>query len=76
MEVNASTFKAECLQLLEQVRRDHTEIVITKRGKPIARVVPFSPDTRPRNILGALRGTGRTVGDIVGSTEEEWDLDQ
>lgn len=75
MEINASTFKAECLQLLERVRRYGTEIVVTKRGEPIARVVPFTPVTGESGVLGALRGTGRSVGDIVAPTEEEFDLD-
>ena len=39
--VRASTFKAQCLALLDQVERTHVEIVVTKRGRPVARLVPL-----------------------------------
>jgi prevent-host-death family protein len=45
--VRASTFKAQCLALLDQVERTHVEIVVTKRGRPVARVVPLDrPESR------------------------------
>ena len=44
--IAASKFKARCLGLLEQVRRQRKEITITKRRKPIARLVPV--DAEPR----------------------------
>jgi len=41
--VRASTFKAQCLALLDQVERTRVEIVVTKRGRPVARLVPLEP---------------------------------
>jgi len=52
--VRASTFKAQCLALLDQVERTRVEIVVTKRGRPVARVVPLD---RP--------GTGRSTDHSV-----------
>lgn len=75
MEVSASTFKAHCLRFLEGTREHGTEIVITKRGKPIARLVPVAAALPPATVLGSLAGAGRSLGDIVGPTEAEWDLD-
>ncbi len=72
MEMSVSSFKAKCLQVLERTRKHGTEVVITRRGKPIARLVPVEAAAQPDSILGLLRGTGRTMGDIVTSTEEEW----
>ncbi len=74
MEITASEFKAHCLELLDRVR-DHKEtIVITKRGKPVARLLPIG-DGPPRSILGSLSGLGVTTGDIVAPVEGLWELD-
>ncbi len=74
MEISATEFKAHCLELLDRVR-DHKEtIVITKRGKPVARLSPFG-DGPPESILGSLSGLGKTVGEIVEPIEGLWDLD-
>src|SRR5579859_3298404 len=53
----AGKFKAQCLKLMDEVRDRHCEIVITKRGKPVAKLVPFE-DKRP-DIFGYMKGTVR-----------------
>ena len=74
MEISATEFKAHCLELLDRVR-DHKEtIVITKRGKPVARLSPFG-EGPPESILGSLSGLGRTLGEIVEPVAGLWDLD-
>lgn len=60
-----SEFKAKSLALLERVRRTGRSLVVTKRGEPIAEVVPPSVATLGGNWLGALRGSVRVRGDIV-----------
>ncbi len=57
--VSATEFKAKCLQLLDLVQATGDEIVISKRGKPVARVVA----EREAKPWLALRGTGRFKGD-------------
>lgn len=69
-EIPAGEFKARCLQLMEQVRITRQPIVITKRGKPVARLVPL--DEEIPSIFGRMRGTVTIHGDIVGPTGEEW----
>lgn len=74
-ELAISKFKATCLAVLERVRRTGEPVLITKRGEPIAEVVPVS---RPRNgqrRLGCLEGRGSVVGDIVSPIVEpgEWE---
>jgi prevent-host-death family protein len=54
--VAISHLKAHCLRLLDDVARRRRELVVTKRGKPIARVVPFG-DAQPDETLAGLRGT-------------------
>lgn len=57
--INATDFKARCLQLLDEVQRDGVELVISKRGRVVARVVPERP---PKPWL-ALKGKGSFNGD-------------
>ncbi len=69
--VNVSTFKARCLSLLAEVQRTGEPILVTRRGKPLARVGP------PENTstgLGCMRGTARIVGEIVEfDGADEWE---
>jgi prevent-host-death family protein len=62
--VKATEFKAGCLALLEQVARTGEPITVTKRGRPIAQVIPAVP-TNARFPQEALRGTVEILGDIV-----------
>ena len=64
-EVAISEFKAKCLSLLEQVDRTKTPLRITRRGKPIAEVIPASPEVRDATWIGSLSGSLDIVGDIV-----------
>ncbi|MET0153548.1 MAG: type II toxin-antitoxin system Phd/YefM family antitoxin [Candidatus Binatia bacterium] len=54
--VAVSELKAQCLRLVDEVARRRREIVVTKRGKPIARMVPLD-DVPPDAALTRLRGT-------------------
>ncbi|MBM3955512.1 MAG: type II toxin-antitoxin system prevent-host-death family antitoxin [Planctomycetes bacterium] len=71
MEINATAFKARCLRLLDEVSRVGGEIVILKRGRPVARLVP-ARDDRP---WLALRGRGSFKGDPFASVVEESEID-
>jgi prevent-host-death family protein len=69
-QIGAGEFKAKCLQLLDDVQQSRQEIVITKRGKPVARLVPL--DEEAPSIFGRMKGTVKILGDIVGPTGEKW----
>jgi prevent-host-death family protein len=71
-KIAAGAFKAQCLGLLDEVQQQRIEIVITKRGRPVARLVPIGDDAPA--IFGRLKGSGRIVGDIS-STGESWEAD-
>ena len=62
-EMAAGVFKAKCLQVMDEVQARRIEIVITKRGKPVAKLVPAS--AAPRNVFGCMRGTAEIRGDIT-----------
>ena len=71
--IPAGEFKARCLELMDEVRDRHVEIVITKHGKPVARLVPL--EQKPPSIFGYLRGTVTYHGDIVAPTGEVWEAE-
>mgnify|MGYP000489449142 CR=1 FL=1 len=69
-----SKFKATCLAVLERVRRTGRPLLVTKRGVPIAQVVPAPREEPARGAFGAMRGTAEELGDIVEPLpEEEWE---
>lgn len=72
--VTAAEFKAKCLKLIEQVATTHEELIITKRGIPMAKMIPLN---RSQNPFGALKNTVIIKNDIVSaSTHEKWDSDE
>jgi prevent-host-death family protein len=70
----AGEFKAKCLHLLDEVHQNRKPIVITKRGKPVAQLIPV--DDTPPQIFGRLEGTVKILGDIVAPTGEIWDAER
>ncbi len=72
LQIPAGEFKAKCLKLMDQVRESGQEIVITKRGKPVAKLVPLEPKERPP-LFGCMKGTFEITGDIVSPIDVEWD---
>ena len=68
--VSATEFKAKCLGLLDRVSQSREAFVVTKRGKPVAKVVPVD-DAEP----GPLRGSVVFLGDIVEPIDDEWEAE-
>ncbi|MDP2954995.1 MAG: type II toxin-antitoxin system Phd/YefM family antitoxin [Longimicrobiales bacterium] len=58
--ISASEFRERCLQLMDQVQRERTEVVITKHGKPVAKLVPAEA-ARNVDYFGALEHLGPVV---------------
>ena len=70
--IPVTQFKAHCLEIVEAVQRKRTSVVISKRGKPVAKLVPMDTDPVP-SLYGSMKGTGREIGDIISPIEDEWD---
>ncbi len=71
-EIQVSKFKATCLAVLARVGQTREPILVTRRGKPIARILP--PAANPAgNWLGSMRGSVEVHGDIVAPACEESD---
>jgi len=68
----AGKFKAQCLAILEEVQTKRQSVVITKRGKPVAKLVPVMEEKD--DIFGFFKGEIEINGDIVAPafTPEEW----
>lgn len=71
LEIGAGAFKDKCLQLLDQVRGRTVEVLVTKHGEPVARLV--APNTRMPTAFGFMRGTVSTTSDIVAPDFEAWE---
>jgi prevent-host-death family protein len=71
--VPATKFKAQCLQLMDRVAERRATYVITKRGKPVAKLVPADPLPR-RTLFGCMADQTESVGDLdrPAWTEEAW----
>jgi prevent-host-death family protein len=69
-QVPAAKFKEQCLALLDTV--DQEGIVITKRGKPVAKLIPYGADSA--SLVGALKGKIEIRGDIL-TTGLKWDAE-
>jgi prevent-host-death family protein len=66
--IAAGEFKARCLKLLDEVAETGREIIVTKRGKAVARLVPLAPKVRQ-----SLRGSVLKQGDLLAPIGEPWD---
>ena len=69
--IPAARFKADCLRLMDEVAHRRTPILITKRGKPVAKLVPA--DDRPVDLFGWMAGTVTIRGDIIEPLDVEWE---
>ncbi|MDE2717268.1 MAG: type II toxin-antitoxin system Phd/YefM family antitoxin [Chloroflexota bacterium] len=69
-EIGAAKFKEQCLALLDQL--DAEGLVVTKHGKPVARVLPYN--TQNADLIGSLRHKVKIRGDVF-TTGIRWDAD-
>ena len=69
--MTASEFKARCLKVMDEVAETGEEVVITKRGQPVSRLVPHQ--RRPDSLFGLHRGKIRMHDDLVEPALSEWE---
>lgn len=72
--INASELKAKLLAVLDRVKESGEALLVLKRGRPVARLVPPTPE-HDRYPQDALRGTVQTTGDVIGPAvpEDDWE---
>jgi prevent-host-death family protein len=73
--ISISEFKATCLARLERVRRTGRRLLVTRRGTPVAEVVPATVGRQVSGWLGSAAGSGRITGDLVAPVvaPDEWE---
>ncbi len=72
MEISAAQFKARCLKLMDEIARTREPIVITKRGRPVAKLVPADPERR-KPLFGCMAGTVTAEADIMAPLDVQWE---
>lgn len=69
--VKASEFKAKCLALMDEVARTGNSVVITKKGKPVAELVPHR--ALKKSPFGIWKDSVKITGDIISPIDVEWE---
>jgi len=71
--MKASEFKAKCLKLMDEIQESGDEVVITKNGKPVSKLVPYR--VKAPTLLGLHKGRIESLDDDLFSTEDPWDVE-
>ena len=69
--IQAEKFKAQCLALLDEVAQTNEPLVITKHGKPVAKLLPYNSEKEGADA--PLKGLATFIGDIISPIDEEWE---
>lgn len=77
MDVSAAELRKNLFQILGEVEQSKKEVVITRRGRPVARLVSIQERREKDPLVGALEGLGRTVSDLTQPVVDDaaWALD-
>jgi len=73
IRIAISQFKSHCLEIIEKLQTDHQPIIITKRDKPVARIVPF--EVTKTSLFGMLKNKAEIKGNILDQIDEKWDAE-
>jgi prevent-host-death family protein len=69
--IQAGKFKAQCLALLDEVAQTNEPLIITKHGKPVAKLLPF--DNKKDGNKTPLKGLATFIGDIISPLDDDWE---
>ena len=72
MEISATDFKAKCLSLMDFVQEKREEVIITKHGKSVAKLVPINDEKKIVSPVGFLQGKLTIKEDIVKTIDVKW----
>jgi prevent-host-death family protein len=75
MIIAAGKFKANCLRLMDKVNETHEEILISKHGKPVAKLVAAGSAPK-KQVFGFLSGSIIEEKDIIEATGEKWNAEK
>lgn len=72
-KIAISQFKSHCLEIIEQLQANGNSIIITKRGKEVAQILPIN--TKKTSLFGMLKNKAEIKTDILNPIEETWDAE-
>ncbi|MEA3358472.1 MAG: type II toxin-antitoxin system Phd/YefM family antitoxin [Thermodesulfobacteriota bacterium] len=75
MEISAAQFRTNCFKILDDVNLTHREVIITKRGKPIAKLISYNQGKACDPLIGAMVHQGETLNNLIEPFEDVWELD-
>ncbi|MDQ1350475.1 MAG: hypothetical protein QG657_777 [Acidobacteriota bacterium] len=76
MEMTAVEFKTKCIEVMEHVKEDHEEVIITQEGTPVAKLVPYEDDDEdPVSLFGYMKGSVKINGNIIDPIDEKWEAE-
>jgi prevent-host-death family protein len=67
--------KVHCYKILEQARKDNKKLIITKRGNPIAEIIPTPIKPEKRSLLGSLQDKAKINGDLLEPIDVRWEAE-
>ena len=70
-QVAVSEFKTHCLQIINKIEKSQETIIITKRDRPVAKIMSLN-NPKKTSIIGLLKNKGKIVGDIIRPIDEKW----
>jgi len=73
LQLPAGEFKTHCLRLMDLAHKKGETVIITKRGVPVAKLVPF--EETPIPMFGFMAGSLEIRADIIQPIDEEWDVE-
>ena len=75
MKISAAAFRSNCFKIIDEISQKQIEVIITKRGKAVAKLTPCETKDRSDPLIGALTGAGETVKDLTEPFYTDWELD-
>jgi len=75
MKISAAKFRSNCFKIINEISQKQTEVIITKRGKAVVKLIAIKSENQSDPLLGVLAGAGETVGDLTEPFDEEWELE-
>jgi len=75
--IAAGKFKANCLAIMDEVQKKREPVLITKRGKPVAKLVPAKSDAKD-DFFDSMKGKAKIIGDIISPAFDldEWEMER
>jgi antitoxin (DNA-binding transcriptional repressor) of toxin-antitoxin stability system len=76
VQIPIEKFQTTCLKLVDDIQKYHSEIIITKSGKPIAKLMPIVDKQAEKSLFGYMKDSVLIHEDILEPIGENWEVDE